>query len=158
MWIAHYLAGLFFYTTLPLSLTVYSIPTLPTGPPASIRSLLLPAPSLKTFLALPLFFLASGFQHDAHVHLASLVKYSLPRHPLFVRIVCPHYGAECLVYLALAVLAAPKGLALNPPVAAGLVFVATILGVSAAVNREWYRQKFGEEAVRGKWNMLPFVY
>jgi 3-oxo-5-alpha-steroid 4-dehydrogenase 3 len=97
-------------------------------------------------------------QYDCHTYLADIKKYSLPEHPFFRYIVCPHYLAECLIYTAIAVVAAPKGSVVNLTVWFGLVFVSVILGVSAKVNREWYRGKFGEQAVEKKWNMVPGVF
>jgi 3-oxo-5-alpha-steroid 4-dehydrogenase 3 len=103
------------------------------------------------------FFLASGAQHDAHVHLASLEKYSLPQHPFFRIVLCPHYMAEVLIYAAIAVVAAPQGRVVNATVAAGTAFVAVILGVAAGENKRWYQSKFGEK-VRGRWALVPGVY
>ena len=116
------------------------------------------APSLKSLVGLLAFFLASSMQHDCHVHLASLPKYSLPSHPFFAALVCPHYTAECLIYLSLAVIAAPAGRPVNPTVLSGLLFVAVMLAVSARANRQWYRARFGDAAVAKKWNMMPRVF
>ena len=115
-------------------------------------------PSLRSLVGLPAFFLASGMQHDCHVHLAGLPKYSLPSHPFFAALVCPHYTAECLIYLSLAVVAAPAGRPVNSTVLSGLVFAAVMLVVSARANRQWYRAKFGDAAVAKKWNMIPRVF
>ena len=125
--------------------------------PTSLHALIGP-PSLKTFVGVMLFFFASGAQYDCHTHLASLVKYSLPDHPFFARLACPHYFAECVIYAALSIVSAPKGQMVNSTVFVATVFVVVILGVSAKVNKEWYRQKFGEDAVKGKWNMIPWVF
>jgi 3-oxo-5-alpha-steroid 4-dehydrogenase 3 len=116
------------------------------------------APSLRTFLCLPIFLFASGLQHDAHHYLSSLKKYTLPSHPLFRTIVCPHYTAECVIYLSLALIAAPRGEMINKTVLSAALFVAVNLGVTAGVTKCWYMQKFGEEPVRGRWNMIPWVY
>jgi 3-oxo-5-alpha-steroid 4-dehydrogenase 3 len=121
-----------------------------------VRSLV-DAPSLKSFIGIIVFLLASGAQHDAHAYLASLQKYSLPQHPLFGKVLCPHYTAEVLIYAAIALVAAPRGALLNKTVAAGTLFVATILGVAAGDNRRWYRNKFGE-GVKGRWALVPGVY
>jgi 3-oxo-5-alpha-steroid 4-dehydrogenase 3 len=104
------------------------------------------------------FFFASGAQHDCHCYLASLKKYSIPVHPLFSKVVCPHYFAECLIYITLSVLAAPKGNIVNMSIFIGLVFVVVNLGVSAKTNREWYIQKFGRNAITQQWNMVPGVF
>lgn len=115
-------------------------------------------PSLRTFFCLPLFLLASGLQHDCHHYLFSLEKYTLPTHPLFSKIVSPHYTAECGIYLSLAFLAAPAGEMVNKTLLSCLAFVTMNLGVTAGTSKEWYMQKFGEDSMRGKWNMLPGLY
>lgn len=115
-------------------------------------------PSLRTFICVPMFLVASGVQHDCHHYLFSLEKYTLPTHPVFTRVVSPHYTAECATYLSLALLAAPKGGLVNKTLLSSLCFVAVNLGVTAGTSREWYRTKFGDDAVRGKWNMIPWVY
>lgn len=115
-------------------------------------------PSLKTFVGLPVFLLASGVQHDCHLYLASLKKYSLPSHAAFRSIVAPHYLAECLIYVSLVVVAAPQGLVLNRTLLAALCFVAVNLGITSSHSRRWYASNFGEDKVAGKWNMVPFLY
>jgi len=115
-------------------------------------------PSLKTFIAVPLFVLASGVQHDCHEHLAMLKKYTLPWHPHFQRIVCPHYTSECLIYIAIAVAAAPKGHLFNRTMLAGFCFVASNLAVTADSTRKWYIEKFGADQLKGRWRMLPYIY
>lgn len=116
------------------------------------------APSFKTIVFLPVFFMASGMQHDCHHYLASLKEYTVPAHPLFFKIVSPHYTAECVIYLTLAILAAPEGELVNKTVLCGLFFVVVNLGVTARNSRLWYQTKFGEDSVRGKWTFLPGLY
>ena len=116
------------------------------------------APSLKTLIALPIFILASGIQHDCHTYLASLPKYTLPVHPIFNSILCPHYTMECLIYLSLAIISAPRGAPVNQTVLTGLVFVATNLSVTAKTTKEWYERKFGSEAVAGRPLLIPYLY
>jgi 3-oxo-5-alpha-steroid 4-dehydrogenase 3 / polyprenol reductase len=115
-------------------------------------------PTVKTSLAILIFLVASGVQHDCHKHLASLKKYSLPRSVWFQRVVCPHYTSECLIYVAIAMAAAPQGQGLNKTVLAGLAFVASNLAVTADSTRKWYIEKFGIEKVAGHWRMIPYVY
>jgi 3-oxo-5-alpha-steroid 4-dehydrogenase 3 len=112
----------------------------------------------RTLLSLPIFLIASGIQHDCHHYLSSLKKYTLPTHPMFNWILCPHYTAECIIYLSLAFLAAPKGEIMNKTLLSAVFFVAVNLGITASTTRQWYRQKFGESAVQGKWNMIPLIY
>lgn len=122
------------------------------------HSITMTAPSLRTIASLPLFILASGVQHDCHMYLASLPKYTLPIHPNFQSLICPHYTAECLIYFSLSVLAAPNGLLFNRTILAALVFVSVNLSVTASTAKEWHAQKFGKETVRGRWKMIPYLY
>lgn len=115
-------------------------------------------PSMRTFICFPLFLLASGLQHDCHYYLSSLEKYTVPAHPLFNKIVSPHYTTECIIYLSLALLAAPSGELINKTLLSCLAFVAVNLGVTAGTSKEWYKQKFGEESMRGRWRMIPAIY
>lgn len=115
-------------------------------------------PSLRTLLCLPIFLVASGVQYDCHAYLASLKKYTLPAHPAFGKLVCPHYFAECLIYVALMFIAAPKGALINKTIFTALIFVSVNLGVTADMSREWYARKFGAEKVAGKWRMIPLIY
>ena len=119
--------------------------------------------------------LATGFQHDIHKYLAHLktppnadpnseepikpVKgYKLPDHPAFQPLIAPHYMAECLIYLAIAINAAPQGEWINKTLSSALVFVVVNLAVSAQGTKEWYERVFGKESTRGKWRMIPPVY
>lgn len=115
-------------------------------------------PSFRSFVGILVFLLASGIQHDCHVYLASLKKYTVPDHPVFHRLVNPHYLAECLIYLALSVVAAPPGCIINRTIFCALTLVSVNLGVTADGNKRWYEQKFGAESVKGRWRMIPFVY
>lgn len=112
----------------------------------------------KAFFGLPLFIFASFAQHQCHVHLASLKKYSLPTDKWFQLIISPHYTFECLIYLALAHIAAPRAQLFNKSIMTGLFFEVINLGVTAESTREWYAKKFGAESVKGKWRMFPYVY
>lgn len=115
-------------------------------------------PSLKTMMALVLFTFASAVQHRCHVHLTSLKKYTMPQHRLFSTVVCPHYTSECLVYMAIAMVAAPPGQMLNKTVLAGLGFVFSNLAVTADSTRKWYVEKFGKDRVAGRKRMVPYLY
>src|SRR5450432_2771609 len=115
--------------------------------PSPLESITFSKPSLKTCAALPLFLLASGIQHKCHVYLAGLNKYTLPEHPLFQRVLCPHYTSECAIYIALAIVAAPQGQILNMIVSGSLLFTATNLAITAESTRVWYAQKFGPEKI-----------
>jgi 3-oxo-5-alpha-steroid 4-dehydrogenase 3 len=115
-------------------------------------------PSLKTTIAVPLFLLASGVQHDCHKYLASLKKYTLPENWFFQSVVCPHYTSECLIYVAIAIAAAPNDQIMNRTVLAGLGFVVSNLAVTADSTMKWYVEKFGEERLESRWRMVPYIY
>ena len=120
-----------------------------------ISSISLSALNLKAIIGIPIFILASGIQHDCHAYLASLPKYTLPVHPIFQSFISPHYTAECLIYLSLALIAAPKGALINRTIFTAFVFVSANLTVTAATSKEWYEGKFGKEAVAHRWIMVP---
>ena len=115
-------------------------------------------PSVKTLVAVTMFCLASLAQNVCHVHLASLKKYSLPEHPFFRSIICPHYTFECVIYLAIAIQSAPEGQLINGTVLAGLMFVGSNLAVTADSTRKWYAEKFGEKAIANRWRMIPYIF
>lgn len=118
----------------------------------------LSSPSIKTMIGIPLFLLASGIQYDCHAYLASLKKYTIPVHPAFQSIVCPHYTAECLIYIALAVVSAPQGLWFNRTMFAVFVFVFTNLAITASNTAEWYEEKFGADVVKSRWKIVPLIW
>ena len=133
------------------------------------RDFAIDPPSLRTFIGVVVFILASGLQHDCHAYLASLKDkktdsskeksaYRLPEHPAWNISLTPHYFAECLIYLALATTAAPRGDWMNWTMISALIFVAVNLGVTAYGTKQWYEQKFGVAAVKGKARMLPFIF
>lgn len=72
--------------------------------------------------------------------------------------VCPHYTAECVIYLSLAVLGAPDGAWINRTVFTALVFVSCNLAVTASTTKEWYIAKFGRDKVGYRWRMIPFAF
>ena len=115
--------------------------------------------------------MASGIQHDCHAYLASLkvdkrqnetpkeqTGYRLPVHPAFQSLVAPHYTAECVIYLSLAVLAAPQGFMINRTLLCAFVFVVVNLGTTARLTKQWYSERFGANKVYGKWVLVPCVY
>lgn len=84
--------------------------------------------------------------------------YKLPTHPAFQPFICPHYTAECLIYLSLAIVAAPASRPLNSTLLCALVFVVVNLAVTADGTKAWYEKRFGKEAVEGKWRMVPGLW
>ncbi|KAI4723692.1 hypothetical protein E4T48_00262 [Aureobasidium sp. EXF-10727] len=157
MWIGHWALGVWFYASMSVAVWVEGAPIL-RKESFDFSHLTIEPPSLRTFVGCLVFILASGVQHDCHAYLASLKKYSVPQHPVFSRLVCPHYFVECLIYFAMSIVAAPAGAMLNWTIVCALVFVAVNLGVTADGTRDWYVQKFGPDSMSGKWRMLPFVF
>ncbi|OQE30164.1 hypothetical protein PENFLA_c003G09286 [Penicillium flavigenum] len=158
MWFMHWLLGLAFYLAAGVAIWIEGSGTLLTENLSIAHLQMTNAPSLRTFFLVPLFLVASGLQHDSHHYLYSLKKYTLPEHPMFRGIVCPHYGAECVVYLSLALLAAPRGELVNKTMLSCLAFVAVNLGLTARNTKQWYAQKFGKDSVQDWWFMIPYVY
>ena len=97
-------------------------------------------------------------QYRCHKHLAGLRKYSVPQEGLFRWFICPHYTCECILYLSLAVIAAPQGQLWNQTLLCAHVFVLINLGVTAYGTKRWYIEKFGDKAVARRWSMIPHVF
>ncbi|KAK4918374.1 hypothetical protein LTR66_016877 [Elasticomyces elasticus] len=158
MWFVHWILGLGFYLAAGVAIWIEGSGVLLTTEFSIAHFQMTNAPSLKTFALVPLFLVASGLQHDSHHYLSSLKKYTLPEHPMFRGVVCPHYGAECVIYLSLALVAAPRGEFINKTMLTCFIFVAVNLGLTARNTKEWYAQKFGNESVKDWWFMVPYVY
>ena len=115
-------------------------------------------PSFSTMVVLPFFLIASGTQFDCHRYLASLPKYSLPAHPMFKDIVCPHYFAEFLIYISLSFLAAPRGQFFNKTIFSAAIFTGINLGITADSTKKWYIEKFGADKVGGRARMIANLW
>lgn len=109
-------------------------------------------------LSFPVFLLASGLQHDCHMYLASLPKYTLPMHPAFQVVICPHYTAESIIYLSFAIMGAPSGAFVNRTLFCAFLFVYVNLSVSASTTKEWYAEKFGKDKLAGRGKMIPYQH
>ncbi|KAL1882018.1 hypothetical protein VTK73DRAFT_3000 [Phialemonium thermophilum] len=156
MWVVHWLLGESFYLCTSVAVWV-------DGPDPILRGQLRLADTplaltWKRCAALLLAVAAWISQYRCHKHLAGLKKYSLPSMGMFRSLVCPHYTAECILYLSLAVCAAPEGRLYNKTLLCALAFVAVNLGVTAGETRRWYVSRFGPESVAGKWNMVPWIF
>ncbi|KAK5152653.1 hypothetical protein LTS14_008187 [Recurvomyces mirabilis] len=176
MWIGHWMIGVGFYMATSIAIWVEGMPAIQAHNFTVLKptDFALSGPNLYTFLGTLLFILASGFQHDVHAYLASLktatastnnkqpspnpTPYTLPTHPAFSTLICPHYTAECLIYLSLTLIATPPTAWVNWTMFCAFIFVVVNLGVTAYGTREWYTRQFGSEAVRGRWRMVPFVF
>lgn len=168
MWIGHWVLGIAFYVATSIAIWVEGVPVLRTHS-YGVKDLTFTGPSLRSFVSMLLFLLASGVQHDCHNYLTSIKpastspnrpanEYRIPKHPAFGRLIVPHYFAECIIYLSLTIAAAPKGYWINWTMACALVFVVVNLGVTAEGTKRWYEGRFGSAAVEGKWRMLPYVF
>ncbi|AEO70655.1 uncharacterized protein THITE_2122302 [Thermothielavioides terrestris NRRL 8126] len=158
MWVMYWVAAEGFYLCMSISVWIEgSGAILETPDPVAALDPLSIA-NARTAIALVFFLSGALLQNQSHRHLASLEKYSLPSAGMFKYIICPHYTAECLVYLGLALAAAPEGRVLNTTLLAALLFTFTNLAISAKTTRDWYSEKFGADKVAKKWNILPFVF
>jgi 3-oxo-5-alpha-steroid 4-dehydrogenase 3 len=124
----------------------------------SLENFITPKLPLKSLMAIAIFVFGSLVQHDCHQYLFGLKKYTLPDYRYFQKIVCPHYTSELLIYLGIAIGAAPVGEPLNKTIAMALFFEVVNLGVTAESTREWYSKKFGQNSVQGRWRMIPYLY
>lgn len=158
MWIVHWLLGQLFYVGISVAIWIEGSSSLLRG---QLRPWTLGHTQdalLKVAIAVPLFFFAWGSQYQCHKYLAGLKKYSLPEEGMFRYLISPHYTCECLIYLSLAVAAAPEGHVCNRTMLSALAFVAVNLGVTARGTKSWYGEKFGSDKVAHKKIMIPFVY
>ncbi|KAI0905908.1 hypothetical protein F4823DRAFT_627437 [Ustulina deusta] len=155
MWIIHWLLGNAFYLCTSVSIWVEGSGSIQCY---GQNCLGIEFPLFKSIIASSVFLTAWFMQYRCHRHLAGLKKYSLPEDGLFRYLVCPHYTCECLLYLSMAVMAAPEGQLYNQTLACAVLFVSINLGVTANGTKLWYGEKFGSDKVEGKWKMLPIVF
>ncbi|PHH68966.1 hypothetical protein CDD80_7110 [Ophiocordyceps camponoti-rufipedis] len=152
---AHWLMGLGHYALVNLSIWIHGSDGILESWTGSQPVVLL---TLRNSLGLAVYLAAWLEQNRCHRHLASLPKYTLPSEGLFRLFVCPHYTCECVIYLALAFVAAPPDRLFNPSLLCIFVFVVTNLGTTARNTEKWYGQKFGRDKLAGRWKMIPFVF
>lgn len=181
MWVGHWILGVLFYVCTNVAIWIEGACMNPQfsekvshaddciaavqNHKFSSQDIAFSPPSFRTFVGFLVFILASGFQHDCHAYLAALKTrgqsanaYSMPDHPAWNVSLTPHYFAECLIYMAIAIVAAPEGHVLNLTMLCALIFVAVNLGVTADGTKKWYTQKFGAEQTQGRARMIPFIY
>lgn len=80
-------------------------------------------------------------------------KHSVPRGDWFELVTCPHYLAECLIYLGMFV---AGGLS-NTTAFTLWLWVLVNLGITAQKTRSWYLEKF-EDFPREKMAIIPGVW
>ncbi|RPA82110.1 hypothetical protein BJ508DRAFT_306006 [Ascobolus immersus RN42] len=144
-----YISGMLFYVLLCISswadasrtILSYEAPLPSRSQLLHITSSPLSLPDVHILLSLPVFLLASGTQHDIHMYLSTLEKYTLPpAKSWFSWVMAPHYTMECVVYAALVGMGYGEGRC----VVAAAVFVWTNLTLLGMRQRAWYGEKFGE--------------
>ncbi|KAI0383081.1 hypothetical protein F5Y04DRAFT_38983 [Hypomontagnella monticulosa] len=155
MWIVHWLLGNAFYFFTSISIWIEGSGSILSSDRKSLDAEALPFSSIVGVL---LFLASWSTQYRCHSYLSGLKKYSLPEDGLFQYLVCPHYTCECVLYLSLALVAAPKGRLYNRTLICTVLFVMVNLGVTAQGTKRWYSEKFGPKELRGKWKMIPGVF
>lgn len=151
MLLTHYLVGMGFYVAVFCSLWATGV--------AGIRDLEnwdnFEYNTVGLAVALTVFFAASTLQYLCHLHLSSLIKYSLPTFWPFKITVCPHYTCEAVIYLSYIGVAVATGSVPNYGLLLAPLFTLTVLTTSAKNSKDWYKQKFPEYNVR--WLTVPGV-
>ncbi|KAI0887392.1 uncharacterized protein GGS22DRAFT_108816 [Annulohypoxylon maeteangense] len=154
MWVVHWLLGAAFYFCTNISVWVEGSNSIR----SSERSFHNETLSFKEVVGVSMFLTSWFMQYRCHSYLSRLKKYSLPDDGLFRYLVCPHYTCECILYISLAIVAAPEGQLYNRTLICAVLFVTVNLGVTAKGTKNWYGEMFGLEKVQGKWRMIPGVY
>ncbi|CAJ2509873.1 Uu.00g057730.m01.CDS01 [Anthostomella pinea] len=153
MWVVHWLLGNAFYLCTSMAVWVEGSSSIS----YSDRMVSTVIPPLKVILGAAGFLFAFVMQYKCHRYLSNLKKYSLPLDGLFRYLVCPHYTCECLLYLSLALVAAPEGQLYNRTLVCAVLFVSVNLGVTANGTYKWYIERFGH-GFQEKWKMIPYVF
>lgn len=159
MWIGHYAFGLAFYLFTNTAVWVESMNSTSVEETAfSSESSLLLSP--RTYLGLASFAVASAVQFQAHSYLANLRKYTLPTQGLFSYLIAPHYTAECVIYLSLAILGAPEQQTCNRTLLCATLLAAVNLGITAEGTKKWMLDKFRDQHhdIKSRWLLVPGVW
>ncbi|KAK9471126.1 uncharacterized protein V1510DRAFT_420924 [Dipodascopsis tothii] len=156
MRMGHYVVGVVFYVGVATAVWIDSLDQIIAATSdrtlAGIFAGVDRAGALRMAAATALYVAAAASQTRSHLYLASLKKYTLPVEGPFRYLLCPHYTAEIAIYLALAVIV--------PTTAMKAVLLWTTVGlcVSSRQTRDYYEARFGADAVRGKWAVIPLVF
>jgi 3-oxo-5-alpha-steroid 4-dehydrogenase 3 len=156
MWIGHYFMGLGFYVVANVATWIDAAPLIQARMTRSYGMV----ESIRTVALVAFWLLASVMQAKVHSYLTNMTRglYTIPQFPKYTgdKVVSPHYGWEIVIYALMAVMLLDgQG---NLTMICVAVFVAVNLSVTAAGTYEWYRTKFGEDAVRGKFRMIPNIW
>lgn len=137
--IFHYLAGIFFYTS--INLIPFLLMDMGDSRYVSLCS---------RFSAVTMFSLASSDQFRNHSVLAKQKKYTFPNSVgLFRYLVCPHYFDECCIYLSF--------LVLRPSVSYLLVSAWVAINLSIAANQS-YLFYIANNHIEKQYRIWPYVY
>lgn len=160
MWIGHYIFGLSFYFVMNIAIWVDSIHTLLQHKELDQGVWRVFLGKRRVLLGFCMFLVASLMQHLAHAHLASLPKYSLPRHWLFRKLIAPHYTAECGIYLGLAMITASDQHIYNPILFSMVLLTTVNLSITAHDTKGWMMAKFrgAEKEIRKKYCMFLGIW
>jgi 3-oxo-5-alpha-steroid 4-dehydrogenase 3 len=157
MWIGHYLIGLAFYFFTNLAIFLDGIDWSHWDRPNSKGGKMI-NPEQVVFV----IFFAQAFysQSISHHYLFKLKKYTLPDQHGFRYFIAPHYTAECVLYISLAVIAAPPGYFVNWNLFCALIFVAVNLGVTADGTKRWMLAKFPDHRteIESRRKLIPILW
>lgn len=139
MHIINLLAGLLFYCMTPITLAFCSLNK--------------NSNKLYSYLIIIAAIILNYLQFSAHLCLASLKKYSIPRNWLFDKLTSPHYTIEIFLYFVY-FLAAPHYLTF-------MMFIFVILNLThqSLMTYKWYTNKFGQEfSSLNRYILVPFIF
>lgn len=159
MWIGHYAFGLAFYLFTNVAVWVEGM-----GPISARETVFSKQSSIasspRTYIALMGFAVASAIQLKAHSYLANLKKYTLPTQGPFSLLIAPHYTAECLIYLSLAILGAPEQRMFNRTLLCTTMLTAVNLGITAEGTKKWMLDKFLDQRkdINSRWLLIPGIW
>ncbi|KAI8996856.1 3-oxo-5-alpha-steroid 4-dehydrogenase-domain-containing protein [Pilobolus umbonatus] len=158
--ISHYLIGIGFYGAMVFGTWLESDLIRDVDSNVSLNAL----PVLSTSIAVVLYIYASIHQYRCHVILASLRSpathngYKIPRGDWFEWLVTPHYLADILIYLSLAILYQFKNSIIN----CGLLWTLINLSITSNETKTWYEEhfksKYRDAFPGGRWRIIPYLY
>lgn len=149
----HYIFGLVFYVLVSFTNFIGLLPYYINQPDYAMN---LDLPDW-VFVCLFVFYLLDQYQN--HVHLASLVKYSIPTFRFFEYCASPHYLDEIIMYsILLRFYFGCEAIGwLKTCFLLIWVVVVANLSVSASQSYLFYRNKFGEK-FRVEYKLVPYVW
>ncbi|KAK5102558.1 hypothetical protein LTR70_000416 [Exophiala xenobiotica] len=150
MWVGHYVIGIAFYVVTDVAIWIEpALEAKMSSPPVGIRGItpLVILDAARVTACILIFFYSSYKQYQVHAYLAGLKEYRVPDHPIFedTNLVCPHYGYEVNIYVALTMLTARDTRILNTTMLCATSFVVINLGVTADMTKKWQMQKFPKQ-------------